>query len=72
MSVTYTKTLETAEYYETITIETKMEVGNEIKQELRFIDGRLVIINLHESKEAANSTTSVSSTKNKTQYSSEI
>lgn len=65
MSVTYTKTLETAEYYETITIETKTEAGYEVRQELRFSDGRSVIINLQDLKGAATS-------KNTRQYSSEI
>lgn len=66
MSVTYTKTLETADYYETITIETKMVAGYEVKQELRFNDGRSVIINLQESKGAENFVTS--STNNTGQY----
>lgn len=70
MSVTYTKTLETAAYCETITIETKMEAGYEVKQELRFSDGRSVIINLQESKGTVNPVTS--STSNTNQYSSEI
>lgn len=70
MSVIYTKTLETVDYFETIIIETKMEAGYEVKQELKFSDGRSVIINLKESKEAANSVTS--STDSINQYSSEI
>lgn len=70
MSVIYTKTLETAAYYETITIETKMETGYEVKQELKFSDGRSVIINLYESKAVANSVTS--STNNINSLSSEI